>query len=453
MATPNQFGFDLNAMFQLNELNMPDKRPEVFSQDGGLSVLDYIITNNAPAVRTEGLNGEFEVPIIGDSNRVAQTVGAAVAVGSDIRVNFADPTWDKFRVGEVLTDGSAARNKGRVKAKGAGYVILGVVPSITTWNTGLHFTAGSYVTDYWVADPQKRQSGPESLFQVPFYKKFRTSATSESCTLTEADLAKAWYDKNTGMIGFKQIEFMKQRFVNALESKALFSEYGVQNEFDGTVQYSEGFYQAVKNADTGGVYMPLANIPTYSDFTRFAGKVADRRNEAKTKLSFLLGRKMLGVIQNFPKISSQIENAGSHNTFGGANIKGYDVYNYSFEGIECEFMMLPSLNNTIKYPTPSSLTSDGTRDQYTMICIDFGYRNTKDGDIVPAVQKNYKGNNEIVVGTVRGSLADFGMGAEAQAQRGVIQGANSSNSLTVDMRSDCAYRWLPYFGGLMELAS
>ena len=450
MATPNQMGWDFSKMLQLNEINYPDKSNKIFNQSGGQSVLDWIITQNAPARRTYGKDGAFEVPIIGDTNRVAEVLSNST-VGTTLKVNFVDSTYDLFRVGEVITDGSAGRYTGRIISKGLGYVILQATPDITAWSTATHFVAGTYATDAWVATPNISPNGPTSIFSVPKYVKFLTSPIREAITLHENDLMSTWINPDKGIFAPNQVDVMLERVANAKEMKALFSKYGQQLEGDGTVNYSSGFFESVKDPVTGGIYRPMGNIPTYDDFTEFAGSIADRRNDAKTKLKFLVGRKALGVIQNFPKISEQIKHVGINNTFGGVNVNGYDVYNYSFEGIDIELMMLPTLNNIRKFPGQSSLTGTGTREQYTIMCVDLQYRATKDGDNVPAVEKVYFGEREEIMGVVRGSVAPFALGGST-AQSGIIQGANSSDAVTLDYKSNCAYRWLTYYGGLMELA-
>lgn len=450
MSTQNQIGLNFDNLLQLNEINRPDKEQKPFNQSGGQSVLDFIITKNAKARRTYGARGEFEVPIIGDTNRVAEVSSNAI-VGTDLRVNFVDTTEERFRVGEVLMDGSAGRFTGRVISKGAGFVILKKTPDILAWNTAIHFVTGSFTTDGWVAAPGRSLAGPTSLFNVPKYVKFRTSAIRDAITLNREDFTDTYINPETGMFALSQVDYMLERIENAKEMKALYSKFGSQLEQDGEVSYSEGFFESVKKAETGGIYRPIGNEYTLDDFEEFSGAIADRRNEQKTRLSFLMGRHGLRVIQNFPKISDAVKFTGIENTFGGVKVEGYDVYNYSFAGISCEFGILPTLNNVRKFPTQSSVTSKGTREQYTIICIDTGYRPTKEGTIVPAVEKIYFGDREETMGHVRGSVASFAMGGVG-AQTGNINGANSSNSVTIDYESNCAYRWLPYYMGLMEIS-
>src|SRR5438445_100115 len=116
--TPNQLStLDFENNLVLNSLNKDDKSKLVYDFSGGYNVLDFIITRGAKARQIVGLDGIFQKPIMGRSQVQAQVLSTAL-VGSNLQVNFTDPTYDNFRVTQVVSDTTAAMNQGRVISKG-----------------------------------------------------------------------------------------------------------------------------------------------------------------------------------------------------------------------------------------------------------------------------------------------------------------------------------------------
>ena len=83
------------------------------------------------------------------------------------------------------------------------------------------------------------------------------------------------------------------------------------------------------------------------------------------------------------------------------------------------------------------------------MCVDLDYRATDKGDIVPAVEKVYFGTSEKHMAVIQGIVP--GIFGNNNAGAGTTKASNSGTAATLELRTNCAYRWLPYYGGLMEL--
>lgn len=456
MATQNQvtnLPFENNAI--LNGLNKPDKSDLVYDLSGGYNMIDFLITRSAPARQVFGLDGKVEKPIIGRSD-VGQLISSNSASGNNLIVNFSDPTFNTFRETEVLTDGTAANNQGRVVYAAPGTVTLEPVSGNTSLATTT-FAAGAFASRLFQASINRGSSGITSLYEDPLYVYNLTSISRDSEDFFRRDFFQTYPTFNGKFWITAQEKFMMNRFARGLERKAIWSKLGQQTTSapgGGKINYSMGLKDAILNPDRGGVYLPLSNMITQGQFETWLGQIADRKNAAHYKISIGMGRGALNALQQFAR--PYIQYAGSQNTFGGQAVKGVDTYHYSANGIDAEFIMIPLFNDREQFPGMSTVSGTGgyTRMQYTMIAFDFDNYQGIGGGMAPAMEKCYFGNEEIVYGYMPGMTG-------AQAREAAPSQFQSSGNLIVSDRdgssiqvySDCCYDFMPFRMGWCEMAS
>ena len=450
--TPNQLStLDFENNLVLNALNKDDKTDIVYDFSGGYNVLDKIIGQGAKSRQIVGLDGKFQKPIMGRSQVQAQVL-STVAVGTDLRVNWTDPTYDNFRNTQIVTDTTAAMSKGRVIEHGPGYIIMSPAPGVAAWDVAVHFLAGSEALGMWMAAINRGSSGVESLYEYPVYVENQTGIIRESVQLFRRDMAQTWVKYNGKFWYSAQDELTMQRWARTLEYNALWSEYGTIGTGNSAVNFGMGLKAAIKDPLRGGEYMALTNAMTQENFENWIGRIADRGTSANTEINLLVGRGWLNQLQSFT--TPYIQFVGKSNTFGGESVKGLDVREYSINGINAKFVMMPLLNDKEKFPTTSSISGvnpNYTRMQYTAIAIDTTAYPSVGGGMLPAMEKCYFGPQETIYGYIPGLIGQGGNVDSAQS--GKVFATNSKDGVTFEVYSDCTYDFMAYKMGWMELAS
>jgi len=213
----SQLDFQNNLV--LNALNKDDKSASVYDLSGGYNVIDFLVTRGAPARSIDGMDGVFYKPIMGSSTPTAQIASTSLS-GANLVIVFTDPSFDKFRLKEVIGDGTANMNLGRVIAKASGTVTIEPAAGVTL-NTTTTFLPGAFAVSMFTASGSRFSSGMESLYEYPKYIRNQTSITRESLSLARRDMSKTWVEYAGGMWYTAQEPLTVKRFARHLERKAL----------------------------------------------------------------------------------------------------------------------------------------------------------------------------------------------------------------------------------------
>lgn len=444
--------FDNNII--LNALNKDDKSAAVYDFSGGYNVIDFLITRNAPARRVDGLDGVFQKPIMGRSD-IGVQIASNSASGNNLVVNFSDPTFQAFRLTEVIADGTATMNQGRVISVAPGTVTLEPVSGNSSLSTST-FVAGSFASRMFQASVNRGSTGITSLYEDPTYVRNQTSITRESLTVYRRDFMKTWVEFSGDYWISAQEPITMKRFARGLERKAIWGRYGTSTSVSlggGTVNYSMGLKDSIQDAQRGGVYQALTGAMTQAQFESWIGRIADRKNSSKYKVTIGCGRGFLRWIQSFT--TPFIQFAGNRNTFGGDSVKGIDTYVFSVNGIEVELIMIPLFNDRDQFPALSTISGLGqfTRMQYTAIAFDTDmYESVGGGAMLPAMEKTYFGNEEIIYGYIPGMIGS-NLGGSNTLKTGNVLAVTDKDAVSMEIYSDCAYDFMSYRMGWLELVS
>lgn len=451
-STLNQVSqLDFQNNLVLNALNKDDKSASVYDLSGGYNVIDFLVTRGAPARSINGADGVFYKPIMGNSTPTAQISATSTLSGSNLVVTFTDSSFDKFRLKEVIGDGTAAMNMGRVIAKQPGQVTIEPVSGGTL--TTSMFAAGAFAVSMFPASGVRFSSGMESLYEYPKFVKNQTSITRESLSLARRDMSKTWVEYAGGMWYTAQEPLTVKRFARNLERKAIWSKFGnTTSSLEGNVAYSQGLREAILDSERGGVYMPLSGAMTQGQFESWIGRIADRQNSPKYKLTLGCGRGFLSWVQSFT--TPYIQYTGRNNTFGGETVEGLDVYNYTINGVSVDLVMIPFFNDRDMFPAFSSVSglSNFTRMQYTAIALDTNMYESVDGNMLPAMEKVYFGNEEVIYGYIPG-LIGSSLSGSTTLRTGNILATNDKDGVTMEIYSDCAYDFMSYRMGWAEIVA
>lgn len=454
MPTLNQLtNLDFATNIVTNGLDVPDKSKAVYDLSGDYNALDFLISRLSIGAGRQitGRDGIIYKPIIGRSSASVEIASATLS-GNVLTVNFVDPLFVSFRYKEVIGDGTAAMNMGRIIQKGPGYVVLEAMPGVT-FSTATMFVAGATAVVLFPISGVRGSTGMESLYEEPTYVSNRTSITRDSLILYRRDMMETYVKYHGDNWSLAQQPMMMKRFARNLEKKAYWSRQGVvtNSTQEGTVAYSMGIREAILDPQRGGEYLPGTGALTQSIFEGWIAKIADRTNKSKYTAKIGCGRGFLQQVQSI--YGNYIQYAGTENTFGGQSVTGIDFYKLAFNGIEVDLLMIPFFNDREQFPQRSSISSLGnfTRMQYTAIVLDDGYYTSADGIMLPAMEKVYFGDNEIEYGYIPGMVGSK-LGGSTMYQQGNLRlAATDKDACSIEIYTDSCYDVMAYRMGLYEL--
>ena len=440
--------FDNNIL--RNALNKDDKSASVYDFSGGYNVIDLLITRGAPARQIYGQDGVFSKPIMGSSTAVAQVAGNNL-VGTNLVITFVDPTFNSFREKLVIGDGTAAMALGRVISKAPGTVTIESVSGETL--TAAMFAAGTFATEMWIASGNRGSTGVQSIYETPKYVSNQTAITRESLTIFRRDMAETWVQYAGDYWITAQEPLTARRFARGLERKAIWSRFGstANSSLEGKVSFSKGLKESIMDQERGGVYMGLTGSMTQGQFEGWLAQIADRKNSSKYSITLGCGRGFLRWIQGFN--TPMITATGRNNTFGGESVKGLDTYEYSINGIDVKLIMIPFFNDRDVFPGMSAASGTGTftRMQYTAIVLDVDNYESVDGKMLPAMEKVYFGDEEIIYGYVPGMIGSDLKGSDTLKSGDVKLAVTDKDAVSMELYSDCAYDFMSHRMGWAEL--
>jgi len=381
-TTVNQFGsmpFSRNLVANL--LVKPDRQSAIRDLSGGFNDLPQLIDINTAPRQIVGQDGKYEFAVIGVSAIVAQ-VASATLVGTSLVINFTDPNYDNFRLKEVVSDGTALMPQGKVTSHAAGTITITPAEVGLVFNPAIHFVAGSYVTVLYNAQANRGSTGMETQYEYPTWIENQTGVMRENLKMFRNDWMNTWVEQAGDYWYFPQQMYMLKRWTLAKTNRYIWDKFGTI----GGDNHFRGIKEAIQSPVIGGFYQAMTSVMTQADFENFINRVAENSADPKQKLQLYVGRGKLAEIQAFT--TPLIIPSGKRNTFGGETVKGLDVYDYSINGIECELLIAPKFNDKTRFPGQSAIPGSGafSRQQYTMIALDFGTYKTQNGGEAPALE-------------------------------------------------------------------
>lgn len=396
--TPNQLSVDgLQNNLLLNAINSPDKIPFTWDISNHYNLIEMLIYLKGRKPRpVSGTGGAIQKPIMGISRVIAQVLTRTLNADGTLTLTFTNTTYNLFRLKQVCLDGTPSSNAGRCIATAPGTITLepdGAISAAGGYAVVTSaFPVGGYVLAAWDNSGFYDSAATQSMYETPFYVTDLVATHRESLTLRLADFFKTYTTYDGGFWANGQEMFAYNRMNQAKIRNWYFSKFGTfQSGNEGTVNYSMGIRQAVMDQYRGGYYQNFTNPLTQNDWENWLTTTADLQSISggDTTLNICMGREMLRRIQSFT--APYIQFGGNTNTFGGSSVKGLDVRNYSYAGINANLYLDPVLNDIPSYPTGSAIAGVvGTIRQNTCFAIDLAdYQPAGGGGVLPAFEELY----------------------------------------------------------------
>lgn len=390
MAIPGGYtSLPLDTALYAQSMNKPAWDTMVWKASMGYGVLSNFINraNRAAGGSERVYEKKFLSAKLDIRGVFASITGAPTLSGGNLTIPVSGEV-SQFRLRDVVQDDNYVQ--GRVISRTGNSIVVEPV-SVTTFSASTHFQSGMTTRVLFDASPTRLSGPKETLSWIPESDYGYIATRRESSAQAKAEQIQSEVHWTKGGFWYRSWDKLTlENWERTNEDQAFWSERGIfhagtANEYrtTGGVRWS-----IINN---GGLYEPLTAPLTATVFDDFINETMVRSTRVGRKAVVLLGQLALSDIQTI--IQPYIQQAGIHNTFGGAGVKGLDVNTYSRAGMSIDFAILPLFNNYKKFP---ALTSTGQNKlQKSMLFMDVADLETYGGGTRPAIQKKHFGAQEV----------------------------------------------------------
>jgi len=434
-------------------LNDRNDFSRVYDLSGGysklLTVINIINAGNSKSIDVD----KYEKSFMTNGYVIQQLSGTPTNNVTNITVVLADPTYDNFRINDLVMCESLTI-QGIVIAKAPGFLTIAPAPGGTTVaELVAEFTNNKFLKAYGDAQPLRNSVGRESLYQFPDVDYNYTQVIRESTSVSRRDKIRSRVMWQDGMWWEAQQPLAIEMMLKRKEFMALWGRRGKGLVNGQETNTNGGIDWAIKERPIGrGVYYPLAGLPSEATFEKFLSDVYDRKAQQGEKF-LMMGRGMLHHIQK-NMTRDFIQYAGQLNTFGGADVSGLNVMQYTVAGMKYNFMEMPILNDPDFFPEAAGVPGAAFRKrQYDCYCLDMDAIPVKGGGTAPAIEKIHFGDSEYYEAFIAGmdSAPSGGVTEDAIRAASATRVVTDVDNSTYHVMSDCGYDMIGKFSGKMEL--
>lgn len=397
----------LDNILQAKALGDPGQPFMVYSLAGNLHKLFYFLSvyrqynvmNNQSmsfgySQAFKANDGRYRVTVL-DVPYVTATVLAKAVVGNTLVVNLTDPTYDAFRLKDVVSTDVNLDVKGQVIIAGPGVITLEPTEGATIAQLNAAIQPNSFIRVMYDTSGNRQSAGKTRLDQVPDERFNLVSTTRESTNWSMRDNTASfvrWSEKD-GMWYDGRIDRMLERFLFQLQVKMLYSGRDRRvATIEGEQDSNGGLDWCIKNRN--GVYLPLSSPLTRAQFENWLAEIRNRKTRGTTeRKTLVMGRDAYNRIAGFA--DDYIRFSGQYNTFGGAEVQGTNIPIYAVNGEEYNLIILDFLSDPKYSPTLSTIPGINSRvrsNDIYLLDLDPIASGNNMGDL-PAIQMIHWGEN------------------------------------------------------------
>lgn len=278
---------------------------------------------------------------------------------------LTDPTFDKFRVNEVLRD-NATSTHAKVIAHYPGqlevtFLSNGLNPAVTAF-TASDFAAGHFVSYVGPLSEIGKSAPMENIYYKPSgADEYAIEFWNDSLELNYNDMynttrlnSKLKNSSGKEYLMFVQEQKFLQRINRVKETKLLLGQNKVGNKQNGQGNESPGLLWQIMNK--GGLYTPLTSMPDENTYKSIIEHSIDEVGTATSELLIVSGSRSWGHFQT-TITDKYLVYAGDTNTFGGASVEGLNVQEYKYMGVKLRWLNYDMFNNPNQFPEISAIAA------------------------------------------------------------------------------------------------
>lgn len=393
----------------LNERNSFKMVHDLSNGYNKLATLASILNINTGGTRIDTHDGKYEYSW-DRRKEVITTIQNATLSGSNLVLTFHDPSYDAFRVKDLVMDSN--EKKGRVIATAPGTITI--EPTAYTFDTALHFTANQYVKVVTDLSGVRDSAGKTSLFSIPNTDYNYCQVTRDSLRLSRKDKI-ATLVHNGEKFWYSSAERdMLDRMFRADERTLIHGErFQYNSPVEGLINGNGGLDWSIKNR--GGLYKPLTSKITRDVFHDILLEHQVRCANGGNSIIMTGSAALMAMNEDFT--GDFIKYAGRTNTFGGEKVKGLSVEMYAIAGKEYPIIVNPALNDTEYYPETSSIPGvRGTRMSNRFYLLDLSpIPVVGSAAKLPAIERIYWGQDETLYRVIPGMVGNNGNSTGGQS--------------------------------------
>jgi hypothetical protein len=414
-SIPSAGNFKDNLVFKnlITEMNPT----EVYELSNKKAILGFFmrLVNKKAGAMSRAISTNTIVSANRGLDFIQATIQDRTVSGSDLILKFDQPV-EAARIGDIAFYNIKWDRQGRVVEKQngvGGFVKVTPAPGVSAF-VGTDFPVGAKLGLYGDLR-QNTPSGPkERRFLNPDleenylstsreglwnarYEKVSTRVSTTGTTPTVYEFEGQWW---TSMQ-----QDMVYRMELSRELDLAFSTKGIQVESDGEYSRNGGVRWTVINR--GGIYMPFSTAITRDYIESAFQQLAIQTLGSTSPIMFFCGMGLWNAINKV--YEDQIRETGKLNTFGGEDVKGYNIPVFYVPGLNREVAMItiPILNE----PELGGLGAKTTITEYANYTLgqmtgfamtDVMFQDAISGAFLPQFTKYHFGQKEYMVGQLKG---------------------------------------------------
>lgn len=397
-----QFNGPLENNLVAKTLNQRNVFSQVYDISGGYNTL-YQLTNMLNKNGAKQVNTEKYEKAKRDNLNIATPIASNSVSGTNLVVNFTDPTFNLFRVGDTVFD--TERIAGRVISFQPGQITIQPA-NVSSFNSAINFTAGQICKMMFDSSVNRFSVGKTSIYNTPDLDYNYSSVTRDSVQLARADFLDTYVKTQGNYWWMAQETEMTERGMRAVEHKFIFSDRGqIPDPSGNIVNYNGGLIWAIKNR--GGTYISSPSPLTQSVFIDLLRQAKQKNATGGGNFICYYGLAAKFVIDQMTQ--QFIQFAGINNTFGVGTRNGIDIEVYKVAGVSVSFVPMPILDDPILFSEPSTIPGvRGNRMSNSFFLLDVDPIPVVGGGYAPAIERFYFGEKEFYYGYVPGMIGKDG---------------------------------------------
>lgn len=385
----------------LNAMNKPVWDSLVWKASMGYGVLRQLTARMNTAAGGSQRVGDyiFYNAKLDDRGIFSSITAAPTLAGGNLTIPIAGDPY-QFRIRDVVQD--ANYKQARVVGRTINGIIVESIGSATL-SASVDFQANTQVAVLFDASGNRCSEGKENLNYVPESDYGYIATTRDSSHQCKREQIDSFVKYRNGFWHTGWDDLTVQHYENQMEDQLYWSERSIK--YQGTaneVRTTGGLRWSIMN--NGGLYEALTSPLTQTTLNAFLNEMMIKSTQANRKTIMLVGQYALSSLTGI--IDPYIKEAGIHNTFGGAGIKGLNVNSYGYGGMNADFSILPLFNNYKKRPEISTITGNNKLAN-SILFLDVAPLETYSAGMRPTIQKKHFGAKETYMMYKNGIGTDF----------------------------------------------